>query len=268
MNKLGSVRTSPFDKGMAISHEKEILNYFGHSQCVVDEHDSRFDKFSGFFILFTNRCGSNSIAEDISKIPQCGLGREIFNSPMVIKNSQQQEISTFADYIYYMCKEQNCLSPGVKVGVDQLLFLYESGVLEFCLRGFKFILIQRRDLVSQAVSYFIANTTKQWQSFQPPSAPVPKFDDDQILNIMKAISTQNAKMRGFLSLVGAAYHEVIYEEYFADPVGSLEVISQFLGVKETNFEFSVDDKKLKKQSSGVNTDYIDRIRQRYGIYVS
>lgn len=258
-------RTSPFEKRVS-SHEKEILKFFGASECFVDEPDRRFDEFAGFLILFTNRSGSNAIAEDIAKLPQCGHARETLNSSMVLRKSREQGFSAFSDYIYYVCKDQNSLTPGIKVSIDQLLFLYESGLLKYCLSRFKIISIQRRDVLSQAVSFFIANTTKQWKSSQSPVAREPDFDAEKILSIMKAISSQNAKMHGFLSLLGTKYHEVVYEDYFADPVGSLEDISQFLGIQENNFNFYDDKRKLKKQASAINTDYIDRVRYLYGIY--
>lgn len=280
MIRLLTTFTSIYDRGQIMTgdkssrfpverihklHEIKILKHFGHDGVTVAGRDKRFAHFSPVLICFTNRSGSNALAEDLSQIPTCGLGKELMNHQAVVQISGKKGFAHLTDYLHHILANQQCDRPAVKVSVDQLLFLQASGVLEHCLYNAQAIHIRRRDLLSQAVSFFIASVTKEWTSEHNKKSDPPEFDERQILRILKNVSDANSRFDTTLSLLGLPNTTVFYEDHVNSRRDSLIRLSSFLGMNAVEFTLP-EKRKTQRQTSADKIDFTRRIRAKYGIH--
>ncbi len=245
-------------------HENKILEHFGHEGVTVTERDQRFANISPVLICFTNRSGSNTLAEDLSRLPTCGLGKELLNHQAVVQISMRKGFAHLSDYLYHILANQECERPAIKVSVDQLLFLHASGVLENCIYNARAIHIRRRDLLSQAVSFFIASVTKEWTSKHTRKAEPPEFDERRILKIMQNVSNANARFDMTLSILGLPKTIVFYEDHVVSRHESLNNLSFFLGMESVDFTLP-EKRKRQRQTSSDKIEFTRRIRAKYGI---
>lgn len=255
------VRKSPVPK-IFVDHEKKITNFFGAGNIAMRSSDNRLSGVRVIFLCFTNRCGSNSLSEDIGRFEECGTADEHLNAEAVIDVSKRKGFKNFSDYLVWLFSSQEKKMPAVKASVDQILFLYEAGVFDNLIKRPVFIHAKRRDMLKQAVSFWVALETGKWTSQQDGNGKTPKFNEEKILQIMNDLGNSNARMESFFSLIGAQRLDIIYEDYISDREGGAKRIAEFLGVKKNDVKIS-SRRKLKKQSSSINDNLIERIRSNY-----
>lgn len=245
-------------------HETKILRHFGREGVTVTQRDERFADVSPVLICFTNRSGSNTLAEDLSHLPTCGLGREMMNHQAVVQISTRKGFAHLSDYLHHILDTQDCERPAIKLSVDQLLFLQASGVLEHCLYNARAIHIRRRDLLSQAVSFFIASVTKEWTSKHTRKDEPPEFNERRILKIMKNVSNANARFDMTLSILGLPKTVVFYEDHVSCRHESLSRLASFLGMDSAEFTLP-EKRKRQRQTSNDKIEFTRRIRAKYGV---
>lgn len=94
---------------------------------------------------------------------------------------------------------------------------------------YKFILLRRRELLSQAVSLAFSRQTRSWISGmpQPKSA---RYNAALIDDSLQSISSDNANWEDFLGRLALPTCHVVYEELQADPERELRRIASFVDV--------------------------------------
>ena len=113
-----------------------------------------------------------------------------------------------------------------------------------------FVYLHRDDVLAQAVSWHRAEQTNVWhrtdreKSQQP--GPEPRYDFDQIRELVQTIEEHNSAWRAWFASVGTQPHVVRYEDLDADPVGVACEVLDFLGLKLTPGHLI----KTRKQASG------------------
>ena len=159
MIKKPSISLVPFIEHQNF-HGSKIIDYFGDENVNLLNSEVDLERYSPLFICFTNRSGSNAIAEDISSIDGFKFYGEMLNFDAVINNSKLHKISSFYYYLDWLFSKNKNKRPIIKCSYDQLIFLYNQGYLKNYFINSQFILLERRDLISQAVSHFIASNSK------------------------------------------------------------------------------------------------------------
>jgi hypothetical protein len=229
MTKTNLLNLVPF-----INHENfhgsKIVDYFGDKNVNIVNNEVKLERYSPLFICFTNRCGSNVISEDISSIEGFNFYGEILNFDTVIDNSKLHNIDSFYSYFDYIFSQTKNKKPIIKCSYDQIVFLYNQGYLKNYFINSQFILIERKDLVAQAVSHFIALNSLQWASFQEVEIEkIPPLDLCLVLEIINGCSMENSKFKSFFSMCGVNYMQIFYEEYFDKRLFFLNQINKFIG---------------------------------------
>ncbi|MCB1671788.1 MAG: Stf0 family sulfotransferase [Gammaproteobacteria bacterium] len=122
---------------------------------------------------------------------------------------------------------------------------------------FHYLHIQRRDSISQAVSYEIAAQTGQWSGhFKPGREPVYSYY--RVLHKLYRIGKQTALINAYLHSRNCSCHSVYYEDFVADPQQTLQRLP-FFTLQDT-FQQSTG---LKRQSGGVNTEWVQRFSRKF-----
>lgn len=129
----------------------------------------------GYVLFFTGRCGSTELVDILRQTRICGEPDEYFNEEYVPHNNPDWKCDNLSDYIQNLIETRSAgRTFGFKVDgyrhrklceiVDPLSYFPKS--------AFKFILMNRRNLLEQAYSYAHAKKTGVWHSnFQEALAP-------------------------------------------------------------------------------------------------
>lgn len=98
--------------------------------------------------------------------------------------------------------------------------------------SYRFITLERRELIKQAVSYAWAAQTKSWISGMPELAPA-RYDWELIAQKLAVITESNAGWRAFLAKIGCPVHHLFFEDVRIDPESATRGIANFLEVELT-----------------------------------
>jgi LPS sulfotransferase NodH len=123
----------------------------------------------------------------------------------------------------------------------------------------RFIYLTRDDRAGQAVSWARAEQTQFWQEGDRALPGIaPRFDFDQIHELVRTIEAHDAAWWQWFQRVGVSPHVVHYEELARDPVGCTQQILTFLGL-ETGPGRSIRSER-KRQADGINREWLNRYR--------
>lgn len=120
-----------------------------------------------------------------------------------------------------------------------------------------YVHLQRRDLISQAVSYEIASQTGQWSSFFKGSGEA-RYNFRSVKKRLRFIEEQNATIHAYLAERGEPCHTIYYEDLIGKPETMLKTIAG------ADIEVPpLRSDALKKQAGKMNQDWIERFSARY-----
>jgi len=251
-------------------HSEKINTYFQNvSRDQVDNLVSNENKdivsTEMFFICFTNRCGSNYLAQAISSDGRLAQPGENINFNTVVNISKDRGFSSFKEYFLWLVsslkRESNFF--GCKVSPDQLFFLYKQGLFELFKPKPKFIHMKRKDVIGQAVSLFIANKTKRWTSIQDGENFVVEYNPSELISIVKSIHYQNSIFESLFDLFGINPLVISYEDFIRNPNESIQLIGDFLNIKD--LKYVSENVTYTKQSNEKNDELCYRLRREFSL---
>ncbi len=209
-------------------------------------------------MLFTNRSGSSLVSEHL-RATGCftGLG-EPLNHPLVKERSEQEDLHSlpqYMDWVYRRMRREGAMY-GFKASFDQAMMLVRAGVIPNYFRDVRWVMIQRNDILSQAVSFSIASQTKKWHSHRGEKLSEPQYNYEQIRQRVRTLSQAYAAMNSFCSVFGIDPYRVVYEEFSADPVAAATALAEHLGF--TGARVDTTQLKMRKQRDDVNARFRER----------
>lgn len=232
------------------AHETEYLKYFGPDKIRAEKCLAKEKLPMGIFLCFTNRSGSNLIADCISNHPDIGLAGEVFNHPIVINTSQKKGFTTFEEYVHYLVETDTVNGRFIcKVSAKQLFFLLKSGIVQDYFADSRYIVSTRKSLIKQAVSHMIARQDKQWSSLLEAKQKDVEYDRDFIYRSIQAIARAEMDLRVFFGLAGIEAYYITYEDFVADLVGETQKIGKFLGLRDVETLYAELKVRYEKQDS-------------------
>jgi LPS sulfotransferase NodH len=248
-------------------HSENIENFF-ESVEVLNNPISLETDFSvklpdTYYICFTNRSGSNYLANLIASDGRMNLAGENTNFDTVIEWSKRNNFKSFKEYYYWLSEShKGSLNKfGCKVGAGQLVYLMNEGLLKQLELKPKFIHIVRKDVVAQAVSMLIATKTQSWTSSHDGNNVQVQFDFPLIANIASNICTENSIFNLVFRILEVDPLVIVYEDLINNPQSSLDLISDFLGVP--NLRYVENKIKLQKQADGLNKAFIEKFKSNF-----
>lgn len=246
-------------------HQKQINAYFsGLGESAAPPTGSAPLSSAAYFLCFTNRCGSNYLAQAIASDGRLSQAGENINYDTVINHSKRHGFRTFREYFSWLAGQREGKSAqfGCKVSIGQLMFLNNEGILGDFSGIPRFIHIVREDTISQAVSMFIASKTNQWTSEQKTDAPCEiGYEPRALVNIVASICKQNALFQMAFRLLGVKPLTVVYEEFVAAPGEHVRKIGEFLGID--NLDLRKEQIRYQPQADDRNKWLVSRLREDY-----
>lgn len=246
-------------------HERRISAHFA-GKCVWDCKERVFDQ--DLLVLgFTNRSGSNLLGDYLRQTNMVQSLGENLNWVSVINHAQQKQIKNFPNYIRYLVN----IGPtypnfGIKATWGQLNMLYRWNIPAM-FPACRVIIIQRRNILRQAVSLSIANQTQKWSSRQVGTGITPVYDPKSIIKIMHSIERSNALMLRFCEAIGISYTTLYYENLLREPNASVQ--QALFDIDIACKALSLAEPTIQRQSNHINDDFTCRmqvyLRDEFGL---
>lgn len=231
-------------------HEKKISDLFNGNMAYQGK---AIFKSKLYILAFTNRSGSNLLADYMRQTGFFYGLNEALNWDEVELRAEREKVSSFPDYIISQVSNENKNSHwGVKASWDQMIMLARFGVTDM-FSSVKVIHSVRTDLVGQAVSLWIAHQTGKWTSNHRSSDMAPEYDRKPIDKIIKQISNANCNIDCISRALKWQRAAVIYENLTNDPELVINRIGKFVSADFSKWR--ADIPKISKQRDQLNADF-------------
>jgi LPS sulfotransferase NodH len=242
-----------------------------------------------YFICMVQRCGSNLLCEALSRTGVAGRPTEYFMPHFADADAlgavhagfersawaRERGISSFRDFLLAVSQEGQTENGvfGTKLPWNALeKFLRKLSELPDCsgLSGVdllaavfgkpRFIHLQRRDRVRQAVSWALAAQTGHWSSAEAAVRPPlgePSFDIELLKGLYRLIGEGEAGWEAFFRRDQVEPLRLYHEDLVADLEGSVLEVLAWLGVPAPP---SLDLSRLSHQPQGgrINEEWAER----------
>lgn len=241
-------------------HEKEISQFFNGATKFTGT-EALFDK-PLTILCFTNRSGSNLLAEYLRITRNFAGLREQLNHSIVKKTADKLGVGSFPDYVAGLAHQahDDAHSFGFKASWDQLLMLLHWNIPAM-FSDLNIIHIEREDVVAQAVSYSIADQTKQWKSSIKQKSATAEYDFFDILKRLNNAGLGNKMIRQICAIYELKSISVFYEDIVADPVITLAKIHREIDLPL--LQFNLGERAFEKQANHVNQEFSARFKREF-----
>ena len=211
------------------------------------------DNVSFLLLGFTNRSGSNYLAELIASDGRIANAGENLNFDTILEHSIKNGFKSLHEYFQFLVRHtrfNNVVS--IKVAPAHLEVLTVAGILDKIIDRCKFVVIERNDKLGQAISHAIAFQTGKFMSTMPDAEATPalKFDADELTTIIEDISESYKQFSLFFSRNGIVPAHVMYEHLVADPEAVIKYVGQQVGFE--NLKIETSKVTLTKQANATN----------------
>jgi trehalose 2-sulfotransferase len=213
------------------------------------------------FICFTNRCGSNYLAHLLASTGRLNEAGEFFNGSTMVEHARRQHLRSLGEYLNFLLRGLTMSGwLAAKLGVEQLVMLIEAGLLDQIRDRSRFILIERRDRVAQAVSRLVAVQNRQWTSEQAALLPDDRlvYSREAVEVQLESITSQNHMWLRFFASNGIAPIHLAYEAVVEAPQRHLDEIGVQLGLRD--FAGNPARIRIAPQDSPLKRDWAARYR--------
>lgn len=246
-------------------HETEIVKHFSGVELTAYQATERDDNEGlDIFICFANRSGSNLFGQSLASTGEIGTFGEYFNHGTVVRLSKEWGSTTLQEYCIdlRMRMSNNNVVFCSKVGHAQLLFLNRTLVIPRIFSNPKFILVLRRDILAQAISFSIAHQTKAWTSEIEPVDGSVEFRPEDIVEKVSHISSVNNGFKSYFNILHIPYKVVYYEDLVQDPREVVSKSLSWLGL-DSDAEYEPSKITLERQATWRNEEYRQRFLELY-----
>jgi LPS sulfotransferase NodH len=210
-------------------HLAGALSLFGGSIAVPADAIPPHDLV--LFLCFTNRSGSNHLAELLAATGRFNLAGESFNAEVIAADTHRYGHASFANYL--AAQMHSWMVEGrfaVKLALPHLELLGRARVLDALAPRARYLMIERADRLGQAISYEIARQTGRWTSAHPGHDATPLYGRARILDVMETFAEENRCFDLFFGHNGIVPLPVVHEDAAAAPAETIARIGRWLGL--------------------------------------
>ncbi|HET9020184.1 MAG TPA: Stf0 family sulfotransferase, partial [Acetobacteraceae bacterium] len=208
------------------------------------------------FLCFTNRSGSNYLADALHATGRLNLAGELLNHDQVAADARLHGHAGFAAFLAAQMGWRMVDGRfAVKIAPAHLELLGRAGVLDLCRDSARYVFIERGDRLGQAISAEIAWQTGQWSSRDTVEMAPDRlrFDRDRIAARIAAFAEDNRIWDVFFGRNGIVPVHVLYEDLVADPARAVRAVGAALGIE--GLAFDPARVTLRRQAGALNASW-------------
>jgi trehalose 2-sulfotransferase len=186
------------------------------------------------FLCFTNRSGSNYLAELLGSTRQINVAGEFLNFDTALTHIEKGDLQSFYDYFISLVDTQSVRgSFACKIAITQIALIQQAGLLDEIMPYSRFVLSERADLLGQAISLEIASRTGRWTSYMQPTGAVAEtdFDRNRLEMIIRNIAHEQQLFRLFFAINGLDHFHVNYEQLTSHTATMLKMMCDWLEIE-------------------------------------
>ncbi|MCK2042176.1 hypothetical protein KZO83_05695 [Chromohalobacter sp. TMW 2.2308] len=146
---------------------------------------------------------------------------------------------------------------GLKMHYHQYMDFLSKKELKSLIGDFRYIYIDREDMLAQAVSLFRARQTGAWSSNHIPKDEVA-YDYQGIKDALYFICQEKALWKSFFASIDVTPLNVVYEEIEKNPVAEVEKVMDYLGVSKPDCVNFGGDVYVSKQRDALSEKFKER----------
>ncbi|MDH4171428.1 MAG: Stf0 family sulfotransferase, partial [Acidimicrobiia bacterium] len=240
----------------------QYLDIFGEEGLPTDGVVPQRAPEPALLLCFTNRSGSNYLAELLRSTQLLARGHEAFNPPFVQRHLDRWELNertlvSFARNLRPRVTRQGGSPPVFKIGWHQLFVLAETGVLDTVFPNRRLVIIRREDLLAQAVSFTIASRTGAWTSAHTDRDAELDIAPAEVHDRIRSVLVATRHFREFAAVTGDEVLDVTYEQVEGNPQRAVDRIFEFAGLPRTPIDPSVV--RTSRQRSERNAEIAEMV---------
>lgn len=186
------------------------------------------------FLCFTNRSGSNYLAELLGATKQVNVAGEFLNFDTALTHIRNGNLQSFYDYFIGLADRLSVNGNfACKIAVTQIALIQQAGLLDEIMPYSNFVVSERADLLGQAISLEIATRTGKWTSYMQPSGVVAEadFDRNRLETIIRNIAQEQQLFRLFFAINGLDHFQVNYEQLTSHTSTAMRMLCDWLGIE-------------------------------------
>jgi LPS sulfotransferase NodH len=214
-------------------------------------------------LAFTNRAGSNHLAEYLCQTGRLAGFEEVLNHDTVAHLAEQWHCRSLPDYIARHVARQTPRGGrwwGVKASAEQLAMLARARIPAM-FPALRVVHIWRRDILAQAVSLDIAWQSGRWTSLQQATTGrEPVLDIGRIERTIEAIQTSNAAILSLAAALDLPLVSVCHEDLLARPQAVIAELGRGIGLDLSGWQ--PQPTRLSPQADATNARFIAEFRRR------
>lgn len=217
----------------------------------------------GYVICTTPRSGSNFLGALLESTGRLGHPKEYFNGPARRRNGLQN----FPDDPELQLAEVFRLgvTPNGVYGLK--IFAYQFDLVRSCrwpevLPNLSYVLLEREDVLGQAISMVRAQQTDQYRSTEPIRGET-HYDGAAIGKALKGVALDQARWCFWFARTGVRPLRLRYEQIVADPQGAVDAVAALVGLVE-RLPVQVESLPLRIQRGEESEVWRARFVREYG----
>lgn len=217
---------------------------------------------SPLLICTTARSGSNLLCDYLNHTRKVGTISEFFNPDIVRGGGFGKALSatdkvSLSAYIRHLKSTQAAPNGdwGAKLLYEDMESLLPLAAMRELFQGAKIVFLRRRNKLSQAVSYYLAQATGKWIATDRGHTPIEDvpFNFKKIDDCLRMLARQEAYWTSFFSYCELTALEVIHEDTIKDPETSLRRILSFADIQMDEIPVKTG---LAEQKSTINAVFL------------
>jgi trehalose 2-sulfotransferase len=232
----------------------------GSSDVWHEQFDPKHDLVSTtptvrYVLCTTPRSGSHFLGHLLQRSGSFGYPLEYFN-PLNLPEWQKRAAAEGASEVVEFLESKRT-SPngcfGIKLHYSHLTRAVEVIGLRPLIDRWRFVLLRRRDVLGQAISWARASQTRAWISGMPELAPA-SYDRAAVAYRLTLVLEHTAGWQRFLAENGVLPLELTYEDVMANPADAVARIADLLRIDLPDPPVA-GELRTKVQRSHANDDW-------------
>lgn len=242
----------------SIQQDKELDRMALYNEQFSETLDfPRIDKPNKVLVIAsTGRCGSHMLGHALHSTGCFGFPLEYTNPDNLREWKRRLNISDTEEVLSELQRRRTSENGvfGIKVHYPHLKVFGGIEGLLTCFDDPYFIMLSRKDVLKQAVSYAIAKQTGVWIAGQPAECETPVYDFQLIDTCLRQTIKNTAAWRYALATHGCRFIELNFDKVKHELTSTIKKIAEFLSVDVA--EDKIPIKQItKRQGNDLNVEW-------------